>query len=79
VERLAEAASRTARAAIEKPLFVFGLPRTGTTLTINLLHADPARRSLLRWEAFDSVPRPRPRNCTPVRAMKRRRRPSKWR
>ncbi len=45
---------------VEKPLFVFGLPRTGTTLTINLLHADPARRSLLRWEAFDSVPPPTP-------------------
>ncbi len=43
-------------APVEKPLFVFGLPRTGTTLTINLLNADPARRSLLRWEAFNSVP-----------------------
>lgn len=41
---------------IEKPLFVFGLPRTGTTLTINLLSADPARRCLLRWEALNSVP-----------------------
>jgi hypothetical protein len=41
---------------IEKPLFVFGLPRTGTTLTINLLSADPARRCFLRWEALDSVP-----------------------
>ena len=45
-------------APIEKPLFVFGLPRTGTTLTINLLAADPMRRSFLRWEAFDSVPPP---------------------
>jgi hypothetical protein len=44
---------------VEKPLFVFGLPRTGTTLAINLLHADPERRSLLRWEAFDSVPPPK--------------------
>ncbi len=44
---------------IEKPLFVFGLPRTGTTLTINLLSADPTRRCFLRWEAFDSVPPPR--------------------
>lgn len=44
---------------VEKPLFVFGLPRTGTTLAINLLHADPARRSLLHWEAFDPVPPPR--------------------
>lgn len=41
---------------IEKPLFVFGLPRTGTTLAINLLTADPARRAFLRWEAFASVP-----------------------
>lgn len=44
---------------IEKPLFVFGLPRTGTTLVINLLNADPARRGFLRWEAFDSVPPPK--------------------
>jgi hypothetical protein len=41
---------------VEKPLFVFGLPRTGTTLTINLLCADPARRCLLRWEALNSAP-----------------------
>jgi hypothetical protein len=45
---------------IEKPLFVFGLPRTGTTLVINLLSVDPARRCFLRWEAFDSVPPPKP-------------------
>lgn len=45
---------------IEKPLFVFGLPRTGTTLLINLLGSAPERRSLLRWEAYDPVPRPRP-------------------
>ncbi len=45
---------------VEKPLFVFGLPRTGTTLAINLLNADPARRCLLRWESFDSVPPPKP-------------------
>lgn len=47
-------------APIEKPLFVFGLPRTGTTLMINLLAADPARRSFLRWEAYDPTPPPRP-------------------
>ena len=45
---------------IEEPMFVFGLPRTGTTLVINLLSADPARRCFLRWEAFDSVPPPKP-------------------
>lgn len=41
---------------IERPMFVFGLPRTGTTLTINLLSADPARRCFLRWEALNSAP-----------------------
>ena len=41
---------------VEKPMFVFGLPRTGTTLTINLLSADPGRRCLLRWEALNPVP-----------------------
>lgn len=45
---------------IEKPLFVFGLPRTGTTLVINLLSVDPARRCFLRWEAFNPVPPPKP-------------------
>jgi len=44
---------------IDRPMFVFGLPRTGTTLVINLLHEDPLRRSLLRWEALDSVPPPK--------------------
>lgn len=47
-------------APMEKPLFLFGLPRTGTTLAINLLTSDPARRGCLRWEAFDSVPPPGP-------------------
>jgi Sulfotransferase family len=43
-------------APIDKPTFVFGLPRTGTTLAINLLTADPARRSFMRWEAFATAP-----------------------
>lgn len=45
---------------IEKPTFVFGLPRTGTTLTINLLSADPARRCYRRFESLNSVPPPGP-------------------
>jgi hypothetical protein len=45
---------------VDKPMFVFGLPRTGTTLVINLLAADPAHRSFLRWTAYDPVPPPRP-------------------
>ncbi len=47
-------------APIEKPLFVFGLPRTGTTLTINLLASDPATRSFLRWEIYEPIPPAKP-------------------
>lgn len=43
---------------IKSPVFVFGLPRTGTTLLNNLLAADPARRSPLKWELDDPVPPP---------------------
>ncbi len=41
---------------VEKPVFVFGIPRTGTTLLSNLLACDPARRSALTWEIDDPVP-----------------------
>lgn len=41
---------------VERPLVVLGLPRTGTSLASYLLDQDPLRRSLLTWEAGDSVP-----------------------
>jgi hypothetical protein len=41
---------------IERPVFVLGVPRTGTTLLSNLLAADPARRSPLEWEIDEPVP-----------------------
>lgn len=41
---------------IERPVFVMGMARTGTTLMSNLLAADPARRSPLTWEIDDPVP-----------------------
>lgn len=44
---------------VERPVFVFGIPRTGTTLLNNLLAADPGRRSALTWEIDDPVPPPR--------------------
>ena len=45
-------------APVARPVFVFGIPRTGTTLLSNLLAADPARRSPLKWELDDPVPPP---------------------
>lgn len=41
---------------VERPVFVMGIPRTGTTLMSNLLAADPARRSPLTWEIDEPVP-----------------------
>jgi len=41
---------------IEKPVFVMGMARTGTTLMSNLLAADPNRRSPLTWEIDEPVP-----------------------
>lgn len=46
------------RRPVERPVFVFGIPRTGTTLLSNLLAADPARRSPLTWEIEHPVPPP---------------------
>ena len=43
---------------VTQPIVILGLPRTGTTVASYLLDADPARRSLLNWEAGESVPPP---------------------
>jgi len=43
---------------IKRPVFVMGVPRTGTTLLSNLLAADPVHRSPLTWEIDDPVPPP---------------------
>ncbi|WP_137146659.1 sulfotransferase [Mycolicibacterium sp. CR10] len=44
--------------AIERPIFVTGLPRTGTTVIHRLLTADPAHQGLELWLA--EFPQPRP-------------------
>lgn len=44
--------------AIDRPIFVTGLPRTGTTALHRLLAADPAHQGLEAWLA--EVPQPRP-------------------
>lgn len=51
-----ESRPRLLERPIRQPVFVFGIPRTGTTLLSNLLAADPGRRSPLTWEIDDPVP-----------------------
>jgi hypothetical protein len=41
---------------IRRPVFILGMPRTGTTMVSNLLDSDPRTRSLLKWEAYNGVP-----------------------
>ncbi len=44
--------------AVPRPVFVMGLPRTGTTALHRLLHADPAAQGLEMW--LTQYPQPRP-------------------
>jgi hypothetical protein len=43
-------------APVQRPVFILGMPRTGTTMVSYLLDADPQTRSLLKWEAYNGVP-----------------------
>ena len=45
---------------IEQPLFIIGMPRSGTTVLHALLHCDPAHRSPLSWECLLPHPVPSP-------------------
>jgi hypothetical protein len=45
---------------VERPIFIMGLPRTGTTLLFNLLAQDPDNRAPLSWEVEWPVPPPEP-------------------
>lgn len=41
---------------IERPVFIIGFPRTGTTLLQNLLHLSDDRRALEFWELTNPIP-----------------------
>jgi len=47
-----------AAAPISDPVFVVGLPRSGTTFLSRLLAIDPGNRGPTLWEYMDPVPRP---------------------
>lgn len=49
---------------IDKPVFIVGMSRSGTTALSHLLARDPANRSLLGWEAAAPVPPPDPATYT---------------
>jgi hypothetical protein len=43
---------------VQAPVFVIGLPRTGTTALANLLARDPDTRALRTWESISPTPPP---------------------
>jgi hypothetical protein len=45
---------------IERPIFIVGQPRTGTTILFDLLAQDPALRPPLTWEVDAPLPVPQP-------------------
>ena len=45
---------------VRRPLFVTGLPRSGTTFLHRLLSQDPLARPLLFWETLEPAPPPEP-------------------
>jgi hypothetical protein len=56
VDDYAEKHPEVLHAPVERPIFILGMPRTGTTVISYLLDRDPARRSLLHWECVDPIP-----------------------
>ncbi len=49
---------KVANEVIERPIFIVGLPRTGTTILFNMLSQDPRNRPPLSWEVEWPVPPP---------------------
>jgi hypothetical protein len=49
-----------AREKIDRPIFIVGQPRTGTTILYDLLAQDPELRAPLTWEVDEPCPVPRP-------------------
>lgn len=41
---------------VQRPLFIVGMPRAGTTLLLNMLRFDPQRRVLWHWEGNRELP-----------------------
>jgi hypothetical protein len=56
MERDRQQIPEIAKQEIREPLFIIGLPRSGTTLLHMLLAADPAHRAPLSWEVMSPSP-----------------------
>lgn len=69
VNRLHYVADRTTypeigQQVIERPVFIIGMPRTGTTILHDILAQDPATRAPSTWETMFPSPPPRAETAT---------------
>lgn len=67
--RLTARAGQVKDEVINRPVFVLGLPRTGTTVLYGMLAADPAMRSPASWEVSRPFPAPTGPDPERVRLM----------
>lgn len=67
--RLVARADEVAGEEISRPVFVLGLPRTGTTVLYGMLAANPAMRSPSSWEVSRPFPAPTGEDPARVRLM----------
>ncbi len=69
IERLLGAHPEITAIPVQRPLFILGFPRTGTTLLQNLLAQEPGARALPFWELTN----PTPLHTDPIRDIALRR------
>lgn len=58
LEQLSKEQPEIPEMPVRAPVFIAGLPRTGTTLLHRLLTCEPSHRPLLSWEALNPAPFP---------------------
>lgn len=71
--RLVESHKRSMVGAevVERPIFVLGLPRTGTTVLYGMVAADPSMRSPATWEVSRPFPAPAGEDASRIAAMEK--------
>ena len=70
IERLLTKDTKIEQAIIKQPVFIIGMPRTGTSILHALMHEDENHRSPLVWECLLPTPVPVPKNYRKNRQLK---------
>ena len=64
VEQVLKENPEIEKTEIKEPVFIIGMPRTGTSILHALMHEDQAHRSPLSWECVLPYPVPKPETFT---------------